>query len=106
MLRTAILGLLACLVAACGQPDDHKNKSREPANPLLWEIARADQPGPDPQAGEAMGWLLGTIHALPDDAQWRTRSTDRAIAEADVLAVEIADLGDGGGVSSAFLSLA
>jgi len=106
MLRTAILGLLACLVAACGQPDGPEDTSREQVNPLLWEIARADQPETSPDAGEPKGWLLGTIHALPDDTQWRAASTDRAIAEADVLAVEIADLSNGGGMSSAFLSLA
>jgi len=102
MLRTAILALLACLLAACGQPDQGEGGRSDDTNPLLWEIARAD--GPD--AGKVEGWLLGTIHALPDDARWRNYDTDRVISEADILAVEVADLGDGRALASAFLPLA
>ncbi len=36
--------------------------------------------------------MLGTIHALPDGTQWRTPEVERAIAQADYLIVEIADL--------------
>jgi len=102
MIRNALLAFLACLVVACGQPGEGDESSSESANPLLWEIARAD--GPD--AGQVEGWLLGTIHALPDNSQWRSWSIDRVISEADILAVEVADLGDGRAMASAFLPLA
>ena len=98
MLRTAILAFLACLVAACGQPEDKSERRHGEGNPLLWEIARAD--------GTPEGWLLGTIHALPEDARWRTLATDRAIAKADVLAVEVADVTDSRAMASAFMPLA
>ena len=102
MIRTALLAFLACLVAACGQAEDREDSTTESANPLLWEIARAD--GPD--AGKVEGWLLGTIHALPDNASWRSESIDRVISDADLLAVEVADMGDGRAMASAFLPLA
>ena len=106
MLRTAILAFLACLVAACGQPDEREGSASDTANPLLWEIARADGPDAGPEAGRVEGWLLGTIHALPDGVQWRGPATDQAVSAADVLAVEIADVGDGQAMSSAFMALA
>ena len=100
MLRTAILAFLACLTAACGgQPDDRKDDRSDKGNPLLWEIARAD----GPNAGQVEGWLMGTIHALPSEAKWRSKEADEAIAKADVLAVEVADVGDGRAMASAFL---
>ncbi|MEL7737349.1 TraB/GumN family protein [Citromicrobium bathyomarinum] len=97
-IRAAILALLALLVAACGQPDKKPPVAPDDPNPLLWEIARAD--------GTAAGWLIGTIHALPDGVEWRTASVDTAIAQAGVLAVEIADLDDQRAVTSAFKPLA
>ena len=101
MLRTAILAFLACLTAACGgQPDDRKDDRSDKGNPLLWEIARAD----GPNAGQVEGWLMGTIHALPSEAKWRSKEADEAIAKADVLAVEVADVGDGRAMASAFTS--
>lgn len=69
-----------------------------PANPLVHEIADAD--------GEVRGWLLGTIHALPDGTQWRTPAIARAEAEAGVLMVEIADLGDQAEAARTFGELA
>lgn len=101
-IRLAFLALLAGLVAACGQPGEREDGTSEDANPLLWEIARAD--GPD--AGNVQGWLLGTIHALPDGAQWRNAAVDRAVADADLLAVEIADVEDGHAMAQAFTPLA
>jgi len=97
-MRAAILALLALLVAACGQPDKEPPVAPDDPNPLLWEIARAD--------GTSAGWLIGTIHALPDGVEWRTASVDTAIAQAGVLAVEIADLDDQRAVTSAFKPLA
>lgn len=82
------------LLAACAEPEP----SSAPTDPLLWEVA-----GPD---GQVEGWLYGTIHALPDGAEWRDAATDGAIAAADTLVVEVADLDDRAALSRAFLSAA
>lgn len=76
------LALAAMLsLAACGAPE----REWPAPSPALWEIA-----GPN---GEH-GWLFGTIHALPDGAQWHTPTIDRAFASADLLMVEIGNLAD------------
>jgi hypothetical protein len=51
----------------------------------LWEITT-----PDGQRA----WLFGTVHALPEGVAWRTPVVDEAFAEAALLVVEIAELGD------------
>ena len=90
---------LACtlLIAACsgGEPDSGDETT---ANPLLYEIANAD--------GEVEGWLLGTIHALPDGVSWRTAAINDAIEAADVLWVEIDDQTDDAGRAEIFARLA
>lgn len=85
------------LIAACsgGEPD---NGDETTANPLLYEIANAD--------GEVEGWLLGTIHALPDGVSWRTATINDAIQSADVLWVEIVDQNDDAGRAATFARLA
>lgn len=55
-----------------------------PARPALWAIEDA--------RGTAIGWLFGTIHALPRDTAWTTPAIDRAIDRAGVLVVEVRDL--------------
>lgn len=52
--------------------------------PALWVVERAD--------GTVAGWLFGTIHALPDGAQWWTPALDRAAGQAGTLVVEVRDL--------------
>ncbi len=85
-----------CL-AACKQPD--APASGEPApSPLLYEIANAD--------GETEGWLFGTIHALPDNVEWRTTALAKANARADMLIVEIAALDDSAAISRIYSRLA
>ena len=83
----ALAGALA--LAGCG------GAGREwPApSPALWEVTGADG---------AHGWLFGTIHALPDGAEWRTPAVESAIGEADLLVVEIAGLGDREAAAEAF----
>ncbi len=75
------LGLGALGLAAC----DTAPPVETPApNPLIYEISNAD--------GEVEGWMLGTIHALPQSVDWRTPPIESAISDADYLMVEIADL--------------
>lgn len=68
-----------------------------PPDPLIYEIASAD--------GSVEGWMLGTIHALPEGTEWRTPAIGKVIDTADVLVVEIADLDGGGEGASVFASL-
>lgn len=90
---TRCLGVALWLIAlgGCGevQPDP-----LPPPSPLVYEIASAD--------GAVEGWLLGTIHALPDGAKWRTAAIDTAIAQADALVVEVAGLDDPAKASALF----
>jgi uncharacterized protein YbaP (TraB family) len=90
MIGLRLLALAGALVlAACGAP------AREwpaPA-PALWEVTG--------EHGEH-GWLFGTIHALPDGVAWRTPTFERAFAQADVLLVEIGNLGDTGEAQRVF----
>ncbi len=76
---------LAFALAACGGAKDGSEK-RAPPRPPLWEVTLAN--------GQPAGWLFGTIHDLPDDAEWRTPAIDKAIARADLLVVEVEDLAD------------
>ena len=46
--------------------------------------------------------MFGTIHALPDNADWRTPALDAVLAQTDMLMVEIAELGDRGKAVEAF----
>lgn len=57
----------------------------EPARPAFWQVT-----GP----GGEQAWLLGTIHALPRPAAWRSPTIDQAFGQADTIAVEVASLGD------------
>jgi len=90
-LLLALAGALA--LAGCGEP------AREwPApSPALWEVSGRN--------GEK-AWLFGTIHALPNGVEWRTRAFERAFARSDLLMVEIGDLGDSGAAARAFKDFA
>lgn len=79
---------LAALAACAPRP--------EPAHPAFWQIE-----GPH---GER-GWLLGTIHALARPAAWQSPAIDRALANADVIAVEIANLDDNAAMAGAYARL-
>ena len=81
-------------LASCGPSVDPALDREWPApSPAMWEAT-----GPDGQRA----WLFGTIHALPDGAQWRTPLLDDVQGQADVLMVEVADLGDGAAAREAF----
>lgn len=49
--------------------------------------------------------MVGTIHALPDDTEWRTPAITQATDAADLLIVEIAALDDGERVAGTFSEL-
>jgi len=92
--RWALTALFAALLAACGKSP---GEPAPPPSPALWEVTG--------QAGER-GWLFGTIHAMPDDIEWRTPELESALAGADLLLVEIADLDDAAALRATFNRLA
>lgn len=89
--------ILTLALAGCSDPAGEAADG-PPPNPLLYEIASAD--------GAVEGWMLGTIHALPPGTRWRTPAIERVVEDADLLVVEIAELGDSAGLSRIFASLA
>lgn len=76
------LGLCVLLLTtACGrQPDSYPSDGR----PALWRV----------QGPSLDGWLLGTIHVLPQGIRWRTGAIDKAIKSADRLVLETAEIRD------------
>lgn len=93
-----IAGLwLACCALVLGGCFAEPAPPQPPASPPLFAIADDE--------GNVRGWLLGTIHALPDDTQWSTPQIERALDKADRLIVEVSDPG-GPDAGAAFAALA
>lgn len=93
-----IAPLCLALLAGCSDAPGDAAAEMPPPSPLLYEIASAD--------GTVEGWMFGTIHALPDETDWRTPAIGKAIDTADILVVEVGDLDGGGAGPSVFESLA
>lgn len=94
---TALLApALLLALAGCSEAPGEE-AAGPPPSPLLYEIASAD--------GAVEGWMLGTIHALPDGTEWRTEAIDRVANSADLLVVEIAALDDSAALSRVFAEL-
>lgn len=90
-MRSFLTGLAAFALAACGS-----TTSAAPARPALWKLSDPD----------TTIYLFGTVHVLPKDLAWRTRTFDRALASADEIVLEIADTGDKAASAKTFQSLA
>jgi hypothetical protein len=80
---------LALLLTGCARPDA--------ARPALWQIS-------GPQGGH--GWLFGTIHQLPRKTAWQSPAITKALDQADLLVLEIADIEDQNKTQAAFAALA
>jgi len=80
--------LLLLAVAGCARPEE--------VRPGFWLVE-----GPK---GEK-AWLLGTIHALPRPVDWRTDKIDAAMAQANLLVLEVADINNDAKTAKAFASL-
>ncbi len=94
-----ILALTAAFaLAACsgGEPasDPDAITAETAPNPPFYEITN--------RFGVVEGWMLGTIHALPDGTDWRTPAIDKAIVDADRAVVEVIDLTAGSGAADMF----
>lgn len=100
MVRSAVAGMLAAfllLLAGCSDAPGEAAADSTPPSPLLYELASAD--------GTVEGWMLGTIHALPDGTKWRTDAIGRVVDSADLLIVEIAGLDDEARTAQVFSGL-
>lgn len=96
LIAAVLAPILVLALAGCSDAPETAPDSGPP-NPLLYEIANAD--------GAVEGWMIGTIHALPDGTQWRTPAIAAAVNEADVLVAEIAALDDQAGLAATFAAL-
>ena len=93
-----IAPLLMIGFAGCSDAPGRPAVERPAPSPLLYEIASAD--------GTIEGWILGTIHALPDGIDWRTPVIARVADTADLLVVEVGELKGRDEGPSIYLSLA
>lgn len=77
------------LAAACGD-----NPPAPPAGggPALWRV----------QGKGLDGWLFGTIHVLPGGVEWQTPPIKKALATADRLVLESAEIQDQAGTLALF----
>ncbi len=93
MIRKLLAASGALLLAACGG-----SAPEVPApSPALWEVTDA--------AGHK-GWLFGTVHALPDGLAWQTPRLLQTFDAAEVMVVEVSDLGSTQLAQQAFSALA
>jgi uncharacterized protein YbaP (TraB family) len=82
-LFTRFLALFALtLAAACSKAP--APQPPQGGGPALWQVQR----------GDLRAWLMGTIHVLPDGVAWETQTIKDAMAGADRLVLEAADLQD------------
>lgn len=94
MIRAVFLTLLAVLLlAACAREGPQSD-----GGPALWEVS-----GPKDMPA---GWLFGTVHALPREVVWRTPRLDQALDAAQVLVVEVGNVGDERAIADAFRRIA
>lgn len=83
MILRLLAGLFAVLsLAACEAPAPAPQTQQ--GTPALWLVEN--------ETGDTAGWLFGTIHALPDGANWETPAIADSISRADRLVVEVRDL--------------
>ncbi|TIX50113.1 TraB/GumN family protein [Alteraurantiacibacter aquimixticola] len=95
MIRNFIITFLGALwLAGCSAPDPLADHDWPEPGPALWEV---EQPSTGNKA-----WLFGTVHALPDGVEWQSEAVEPAFAEARLLVVEIAGLGDSGRAAAEF----
>ncbi len=94
MIARVRTGLAAAMLLLAGCERHEPGDAPPPPLPALYEWTGAD--------GTREGWLFGTIHALPDNVEWRTDTLDAAIAGSALLVVEVAALDDSAALAEEF----
>ena len=95
MIGRALLPLFLWLgLASCTQ----ERADRPAGHPALWVVAD--------ETGQPVGWLFGTVHALPDGVDWRFAALADVTTRADMLVVEVGNLEDTAAVQAAFRRMA
>lgn len=97
-MRALAAAAIALLLFGCDRgdaPAPAPSAEVAQARPALWEVTAP---------GGATAWLFGTIHALEHPVQWRSPAIDRALAGADRIVVEVAEL-EGSGTAETFTRL-
>lgn len=89
---------LAATLAAFGLSACASEQRATEADPIFYEILSDE--------GETEGWMMGTIHTLPEDVDWRTQAIGEAVNEADYLLVEVAGLRERERIAGVFTLLA
>lgn len=97
----ALCALTGCVLAGCA-PDPL------PARAALWEVTAQEVTGQEvtAQGLTGRGWLFGTIHALPQPADWQTPIVKAALEQSDLLVLEVAQPGDDGATQRIYAQLA
>lgn len=92
-----IAALLGLALAGCAaQPAGRSGGASAAAQrPAMWKIADED----------TTLYLFGTVHLLPEGRSWRTPAFDQALASADELVLEVANLDDPAAMAGAMIRL-
>ena len=80
----AALSLTACAAGTGETAPAASAAASAPARPAMWRVADED----------TTIYLFGTIHTLPKGKEWRTPAMESALASADELVLEIANVDD------------
>jgi len=98
VIRRLVFSLASALLLwGCSEADPHAGHSWPSPSPALWQVTTDEG---------KVGWLFGTVHALPDGIDWKTEAVDQAFTQAELLVVEIADLRNVDASTAAFDQLA
>jgi uncharacterized protein YbaP (TraB family) len=83
-IRKFVAAATALALTGCAAQPAAQSAGTSGARPAMWRVADAD----------TTIYLFGTIHMLPEGQTWRTAAFDEALAGADELVLEIADVDD------------
>jgi hypothetical protein len=95
VLKKAGLALLLPLAACASGTAPRAGASAAP-KPAMWKVADED----------TTVYLFGTFHLLPEGQKWRTAAMEAALAEADELVLEVANVDDANAAAMGMMKLA
>ena len=89
----AAVGL--ALTGCAAQPEAESASAAAAQRPAMWKVSDAD----------TTLYLFGTIHLLPEGRTWRTPAFEQALAAADELVLEVANVDDAAAGAGAMMKL-